>query len=192
MIASLCGQLQAIKEGAIILDVGGVGYLVHITGSLLSDLPQIGKELMLHTHMVVRENAIALYGFPTSEECDLFAVLLDVNSIGPRTALALLSGFSPEVLRGVIGRGEVAALTRIPGIGRKTAERLVLDLKDKMGSFGGTPERPALSQNDVDVVNALTALGYSLAEAQRALAQAPDESSALDERILAALRFLGS
>jgi len=192
MIASLCGQVQAIKDGAIILDVGGVGYLVHVTGSLLSDLTQVGKALTLYTHMVVRENAIALYGFPTTEECDLFSMLLDVNSIGPRTALALLSGFSPEVLRGVIGRGEVAALTRIPGIGRKTAERLVLDLKDKIGVGVEVLERPNLNQNDVDVVNALTALGYSLAEAQRALAQIPDDTHALDERILAALRSLGS
>lgn len=181
---------MATRENAIILDVEGVGFLVHVTESLLNDLPCIGQVIKVYTHMAVRENDISLYGFLTLGELDLFVILIGVNGIGPRTALATLSAFSPEVLRSAIAQGDALALTRIPGIGRKTAQRLVLDLKDRIG-IPIDAIAPTLASTDAEVINALTALGYSIAEAQGALGAIPENTKALDERILAALRHLG-
>jgi Holliday junction DNA helicase RuvA len=168
-----------------------VGYLVHVTSSLLSESPASGQIIELYTHTHVRENELALYGFRSLEELDLFLLLIKVNGIGPRTAMAILSTFAPETLRGAIARGDVLALTHIPGIGRKTAERMVLDLKDKIGAAVGPLVVPALGTVDADVINALTALGYSVAEAQTAVGALPPEAKELDQRILAALQFLG-
>ena len=192
MIASLRGQLQAIRDDTVIIDVGGVGYQVYVTGPTLSELGDIGEVVELHTHLHVRENGIAIYGFQSLEELDLFAMLIGVSGIGPRTALATLSAFSPETLRDALVQGDALALTRIPGIGLKTAQRLILDLKDKVGAaalawmaWGSSPE-------DTDVIKALTSLGYSVPEAQSALRAVPKDLQELDQRILAALRFLGS
>jgi Holliday junction DNA helicase RuvA len=191
VIASLRGQIKAIRDGSVIIDVRGVGYQVHVTNSLLSESLSAGQMIELYTHTHVRENELALYGFRTIEELDLFTMLLKVSGIGPRTAMAILSTFAPETLRGAIARGDTLALTRVPGIGRKTAERLVVDLKDKIGVAASTLVTPVLGQTDVDVINALTALGYSLAEAQGAVAALPEDAKELDQKILAALRFLG-
>jgi holliday junction DNA helicase RuvA len=195
VIASLRGQLKALRNSAVIVEVGGVGYLVHVPTPLLNDLGHIGQVVELYVHTHVRENELALYGFRTQEELDLFDLLLGVTGIGPRTALAILAGFSPETLRGAIAQGDVAALTRVPGIGRKTAQRLLLDLKDKVSPVGALPEAQWMAgfdAADADVVNALTALGYSVAEAQSALAAVSPEVQGLDARILAALRVFGS
>lgn len=178
-------------DGYVVVDVGGVGFRVRTTQNLTEHATP-GKTIELQTHMVVRENEISLYGFQSTEEVDLFGVLINVSGIGPRTALSILSAFSPETLRGVISQGDVLALTRIPGIGRKTAQRLVLDLKDRLGTGGPGVAIPSLNAADADALNALTALGYSLSEAQEALAAVPADVQELDERILAALRALGS
>ena len=192
MIASLYGRVHAIREGALVLQVAGVGYLVHTTQSVLTSQLHIGQMTELFTYMHVRENGIALYGFVSAQEQELFATLLGVNGVGPRTALAVLDTFSPETLRGVLAQGDPETLTRIPGIGRKTAQRLMLDLRDKIGTASDAYLTLNVDARDADVVNALTALGYSLSEAQSALAEIPDEIEALDERILAALQSLGS
>ena len=191
MIASVQGRIQALRPQGLIIEVGGVGLLVRVPESVL-DSAQVGRPIELFTHMYVRETELALYGFATSAEHDIFVTLLGVSGIGPRTALAVLSTFSPEVLRGAVAQGDISTLTRIPGIGRKTAERLMLDLKDKIGA----PSEPgwagaAMREGDADVINALTSLGYSLDEARNALAAVPSETEALDERILLALRSLG-
>lgn len=191
MIASLRGTIRAIRESWVVVEVGGVGYQVYVPGALLSELTHIGQPVELYTYTHVRENELALYGFRTFEELDLFTMLLKVSGIGPRTALSILSAFSPETLRGVIAQGDALALTRVPGIGRKTAQRLIMDLKDKVEGPTGALLPSGLAA-DADVLNALTALGYSLAEAQTALAAVPKDIEALDERILAALRYLGS
>jgi len=190
VIASLQGQLAATRENAVILNVNGVGFLVRVTQSLMDELPPIGHALKLFTHMAVRENDISLYGFSTLRELDLFVILIGVNGIGPRTALSTLSAFSPEVLQSAVAQGDAVALTRIPGIGRKTAQRLVLDLKDRIG-IPADSVMPAFVSGNTEVVNALTALGYSIAEAQGALGAIPEDAQELDERILAALRHLG-
>lgn len=191
MIASLRGQLQAVRAESLIIDVGGVGFQVFVPRALLDQPGHVGQTITLHTHLAVRETELALYGFAAAEELELFAVLLGISGIGPRTALAALSVFSPETLRGIVAQGDATALTRIPGVGRKTAQRLVLDLRDRLGEVT-TAWAPAATPADTDVINALTALGYSVAEAQTAVANLPAETSELDERILAALRYLGS
>ena len=191
MIASLSGQIKAIRDGALIVEVAGVGYHVHVVQSLLDEDVRVGQKVELFTHMVVRENALALYGFRSHEEHELFVMLLGVSGIGPRTALATLSTLSPEVLRSAIGQEDAFVLTRIPGIGRKTAQRLLLDLKDRVGVAAVTTSTSGLSEADVDVINALTGLGYSLVEAQQALSAIPEEMQELDERIIGALRYLG-
>ncbi len=191
MIASVQGRIQALRAQALIVQVGGVGLLVRVPDGVLSNA-KVGQVVELYTHLYVRESELALYGFATEEEQDIFGTLLGVAGIGPRTALAVLSTFSPEVLRSAILQGDVGMLTRIPGIGRKTAERMMLDLKDKVGapSEAGWAVS-AMREGDADVLNALTSLGYSLGEARDALATIPAEAQALDERILAALRSLG-
>jgi len=192
MIASLRGQIKAVGEGQVIIDVGGVGYLVHVAGRTLEQLPAVGQTVELYTHLVVRENDVALYGFTNHEESSLFVTLMTASGVGPRTAMAALATLAPETLRSAIVRGDADALMRIPGVGRKTAQRLVLDLKDKVGVPGEAVAAPALTAGDVDVINALTALGYSVAEAQSALGAIPADLQDLDQRILAALRFMGS
>ncbi|NLX36145.1 MAG: Holliday junction branch migration protein RuvA [Chloroflexi bacterium] len=191
MIASLSGQVQMREEGALVIAVEGVGYRVHVTASVIDSVPHVGMHIELITELIVRENELALYGFGSAEERDLFRSLLTVSGVGPRTALAVLSTFSPETLRGAVAHDDVAALTRIPGIGRKTAQRLVLDLRDRIGVPTQAWQPTSVSQGDVDVLNALTALGYSQAEAQAALAAIPSDAETLDARILAALRSLG-
>lgn len=191
MIASVQGRIQALRPHALIVQVSGVGLLVRVPESVLQGA-QAGRIIELYTHLYVRENELALYGFGTPEEHDIFVTLLGVTGIGPRTALSVLSTFSPEVLRGAVAQGDVNLLTRIPGIGRKTAERLMLDLKDKVGAPGAAAwGAVSLREGDADVINALTSLGYSLGEARDALAAVPSDAQALDQRILAALRSLG-
>ncbi len=188
----LRGQVHSVRDSALILDVGGVGYLVRVVRSVLEGGVHRGQTLELHVFTHVRESEIALYGFSSADEQELFEILLGVSGVGPRTALAALSAFSPETLRSAVASGDAALLSRIPGIGRKTAQRLVLDLKDRVGLAAGEVLADSANGVDADVVNALTALGYSLAEAQRAVNAIPAETQDLDERVLAALRHLGS
>ena len=192
MIASLSGHLAAVTDQHVVVDVHGVGFRVCVPSTLLEQGLSIGQSIELHIHMCVREKDISLYGFQTGKERDLFSLLLEVSGVGPRTALACLSAFAPETLHSLIAQGDVAALTRIPGIGRKTAQRLVLDLRDRLGAPEDMQAAPSLSESDAEVINALTALGYSLSEARSALGAIPKDTDALDERILAALRVLGS
>lgn len=192
MIASLRGHLRAIQGDSLIVEVGGVGLRVFCVRGFGKGQARVGQEIALHTHMHVRENDIALYGFEAKEQLDLFVLLVGVNGIGPRTALAALSALSPAALRQAIVREDLNALTQIPGVGPKTARRLVLDLRERLQTTVDVEGPLAPQPEDVEVLNALTALGYSVAEATSALEAVPDEVQALDERILAALRSLGS
>lgn len=190
MIASLNGQVRAIDKDWLVLQTAGVGFRVFCPATLLSE-HRVGQTITLHTHLHVRENGFALYGLATAEELELFEILLGVSRIGPRIAMAILDTYSPEVLRGIVAQGNAAALANTPGIGRKTAERLLLDLKDKLGTSSAGWVTVDLADGDIEVINALTALGYSVAEARDALTAIPEGVTALDERILAALRALG-
>jgi len=191
MIATLSGQVSAGGDGWLVLQVGGVGFRVHCPSSLLSDLP-VGQSGTLHTHLHVTDTALTLYGFASVEQRELFTTLIGVRGVGPRTAIAILDTYSPEVLRSIVAQGDAAALANTRGIGRKTAERMLIDLKGKLGPATSAWTAPDLGEGDVEVINALTALGYSIAEARQAVATIPESSTELDDRILAALRALGS
>jgi len=188
VIASVRGVVERIGAGELVIDVGGVGFRVAVTSGVLQQAPQVGQPIFLHTAFIVREEAISLYGFPSLEERQLFDLLLQVSGIGPRLALSVLSNLSPELLRTAVAQGQPEILTRVPGIGRKTADKIVFELKDKL-------EAPALgglqppSGADTEVLQALTALGYSVVEAQAALQAIPaDAPDMVEERIRLALQ----
>lgn len=189
MIAMLRGVLERRENDAVIIDVNGVGYYVHVPAPVLHELDREGSEVSLYTHLHVRENELSLYGFSTLDQRSLFQELLTVSGIGPRVALALLSALSPDQLRRAIVEEDISLLTQTPGVGRRTAERMVLDLKDKI-DVGALPmpAGPAGMAN-AEVVAALVTLGYSRAEAQEAVAHIPDGNLSLEEKITEALRY---
>jgi len=179
MIGRLSGLLLDKNPAQLIVDCNGVGYEVSVPMSTFYNLPATGERVTLLTHMVVREDAQLLYGFGTSQERELFRQLIRISGIGARTALAILSGMSVNDLAQAVTLQEVGRLTRIPGIGKKTAERLLLELKGKLGAELGTaPGTEGESSNDV--LSALLALGYSEKEALLAIKQVPAGSSVSD------------
>ncbi len=189
MIATLQGRIVAKGENHVIIDVGGVGFKVFVPSSVLQRLGAMGQEASLFTHMHVRENEIALYGCRTPDELALFELLLGVSGIGPKVALNIVSIMSADDLRDAIARGDALMLTRIPGVGKKTAERVMLDLKDKLGVGLEFVSYPALTHADAEVISALTSLGYSIAEAQAALRSLPREELTLEERVRLSLQY---
>jgi Holliday junction DNA helicase RuvA len=193
VIASLSGELASAGQDYVVVKVGGVGFRLFVPQTVLEGLPGVGKEVTLFTHLHVRENALALYGFGSEEEEALFDLLLGVSGIGPKVALAILSSLPPDQLRTAIAREDMATLARVPGIGPKTARKLCFDLRDKMAAElppGIPPSVP--TQADADLVAALTSLGYSLAEAQEALRALPREQLPLEERVRLALAYFAS
>ena len=187
MIAQLEGTLLEVAEGQIILDVGGVGFLVNVP---LRDTHHAGERVRLYTHLHVRENELALYGFLEPEAKILFELLLGVSGVGPKAALSILGTLSPDTLQRAIFNGQPEVLARAPGVGRKTAEAIVLHLKDKIAKLAG-PTAAAISEDDADVIAALTALGFSLVKAERALQQVPrDAGLAFEEKLRRALALL--
>ncbi len=189
MIAHLRGKLIAKHPNQAVVEAGGVGYDVTITVPTFSDLPGTGTEVALHVHTHVREDAIALFGFLRPEEKRLFERLIGVSGIGPKLAITILSGMAAADLVGAIRGNDVSRLTRIPGIGRKTAERMVLELRDKLADFGAAPTAPVMSPVQEDVLSALVNLGYNRAAAERALSAGKNGGSfdALFREALAAL-----
>lgn len=179
MIAHLRGRIIAKHPNQVIIDVGGVGYDVTISVPTFSGLPGLGTEVSLHIHTHVREDAFALYGFLRSSEKQLFEKLLTVSGIGPKLAVTILSGMAADDMIGAIRGNDVAKLTRIPGIGRKTAERMVLELRDKLPkeAFGEPAGPPTISAVEDDVLSALVNLGYQRPAAERALAVAKNGKS---------------
>lgn len=179
MIGRLSGLLLDKNPAQLIVDCNGVGYEVGVPMSTFYNLPATGERITLLTHMVVREDAQLLYGFGTTQERELFRELIKISGIGARTALAILSGMSVNDLAQAVTLQEVGRLTRIPGIGKKTAERLLLELKGKLGAeLGAAPGTEGESSNDV--LSALLALGYSEKEALLAIKQVPSGSSVSD------------
>jgi Holliday junction DNA helicase RuvA len=172
MIAHLRGKLLAKHPNQAIVETGGVGYDVTISVPTFSDLPGIGAEVALHVHTHVREDTIALYGFLLASEKRLFEKLITVSGIGPKLAITILSGMAVDEMVNAIRSNDIARLTRIPGIGKKTAERMVLELRDKLPpeKAGETAAAPTLSAVEEDVLSALVNLGYQRAAAERALA----------------------
>ncbi len=172
MIAHLRGKLLAKHPNQAIVETSGVGYDVTISVPTFSELPVVGAEIALHIHTHVREDQIALYGFLRPSEKVLFEKLMTVSGIGPKLGITILSGMPADEMVGAIRGNDIARLTRIPGIGKKTAERMVLELRDKLPSAGpaSAPAVSAMSANEEDVLSALLNLGYPRAAAEKALA----------------------
>ncbi len=165
MIARLNGRLLEKSPPLIVVDCNGVGYEVEVPMSTFYNLPEIGQPVQLLTHMVVREDAQLLYGFGSEQEKNTFKQLLKVNGIGAKSALSILSGVSVNDLMLAVSQQEVAMLTRVPGVGKKTAERLLLELKGKFVVTGSTSAQPVAKAATDDILNALVALGYNEREA---------------------------
>ncbi len=180
MIAHLRGKLLAKHPNQAILETAGVGYDVTISVPTFSDLPAVGSEVALHIHTHVREDVIALYGFLRPSEKLLFEKLITVSGIGPKLAITILSGMAADEMVGALRGNDVARLTRIPGIGKKTAERMVLELRDKLPETpsGLAPAAPSFSSTEEDVLSALLNLGYQRPAAEKALSTAAKGGSA--------------
>lgn len=191
MIGSLRGEIIDKEENGVLLEVGGVGYFV-LTPTTLLDVLDVGMKTHIYTHLHVREQELTLFGFPDKEELNLFGTLLKVQGIGPKVALAILSHIPGETLRQAIAREEAALLARVPGIGPKKAKQIVFQLKDKVGFDDLFATTPTISDTDGEVIAALTALGYSVVEAQAALQQLPKEAKdeAVEEKVRIALSSL--
>src|SRR5215831_16777663 len=172
MIAHLRGKLISKHPNQAIVEAGGVGYDVAITVPTFSDLPAVGSEVALHIHTHVREDAIALFGFLRSDEKQLFEKLITVSGIGPKLAITILSGMATAEMVGAIRANDHARLTRIPGIGKKTAERMCVELRDKLEGFGAAQAGAPVSPVEEDVISALTNLGYQRAAAEKAVERA--------------------
>jgi holliday junction DNA helicase RuvA len=172
MIAHLRGRLLAKHPNQIVVETSGVGYEVNISVPTFSELPANGSEVALHIHTHVREDLIALYGFLRPAEKELFEKLMTVSGIGAKLAITILSGMAADEMAGAIRGNDVGRLTRIPGIGKKTAERMVLELRDKLPAAAGTSTvaAPVMSPAEEDVLSALVNLGYAPAAAEKALA----------------------
>jgi holliday junction DNA helicase RuvA len=179
MIGRLSGILLDKNPLQLIVDCQGVGYEVSVPMSTFYQLPSVGEKVVLLTHFVVREDAQLLFGFGTAQERELFRELIKISGVGARTALSLLSGMSVADLAQAVTLQEAGRLTKIPGIGKKTAERLLLELKGKLGADLGSSGAVAQDSNS-DILNALLALGYSDKEATLALKQVPAGSSVSD------------
>lgn len=181
MIGRIKGILLESNPPQIVVDVNGVGYEIDVPMSTFYNLPALGQEVTLLTHMLVREDAQLLYGFLTREERETFRQLLKVSGIGARTALAVLSGLSVGELVNAVAMQDANMLTRVPGIGKKTAERLILELKDKLTATLGNASVVAAVDNTLsDIINALIGLGYSDREARNAAKKLPEGVSVSD------------
>ncbi|HKZ51580.1 MAG TPA: Holliday junction branch migration protein RuvA [Dehalococcoidia bacterium] len=188
LLARLRGTIEERGPDWLLLEVAGIGFRVQVPTSTLVALGPVGSQATVFTHLHLREDGPVLYGFATRDDLALFQMLISVSGVGPKGALALLSAFEPEALAHAIARGDVERLTRVPGIGRRTAERLALELRGKLREYAlPGPAAPG----DEEVLAALLSLGYSRAEAERAVATLPaDEAQPLEERLRLALRQL--
>ena len=191
MIASLNGRVESVDSDAAVIDVGGVGFRVYMPTSSLANIGRPGDTVKVYTHTHVREDNITLYGFPTAEELWLFQVLLGVSGLGPKLSLAMLSALTPDQIRMAIATGSTEMLDMIPGVGKKVASRIILELKEKIGAgLAVTPTEE--TKENADVLAALTALGYSPTEAVKAVANLPEDAKMkLEEKVKLALQYLG-
>ena len=191
MIGSLRGRIASKTPPQLTVDVGGLGYELEAPMSTFFHLPPVGEEVRLLTHLVVREDAHVLYGFGTEEERRLFRSLIKVSGVGPKIALALLSGISVAAFAECVQREDIAALTRIPGVGRKTAERLIVEMRDRLAGpppGGGAAAVAAGTSAENEAYGALVALGYRPAEAARLLKAAGPGTHSTEELIRRALQ----
>jgi Holliday junction DNA helicase RuvA len=197
MIASLRGTLRSVSADHVVIETGGIGFLVAVPRPVAQRVGAPGDEVELQTFLVVREDSLTLYGFATPEQRALFEKVLSVTGVGPKIALALLSAANPDELRLIVAQNDTARLARVPGIGKKMAERLVLELKSKLDlkhlpAPTSTSAPPATVAVNNELAELLVNLGYSSAEASAAIAALPaDAPQELEERLRLALRYFG-
>ena len=204
MISYIRGELCDIEEQKAIVDVNGVGYGIYMPQQALSLLPPMGQQVKIHTYLNIREDAMQLFGFLTKEDLNVFRLLIGVNGIGPKAGLNILSCLSPDELRFAVLSGDAKAISATPGIGKKTAEKLILELKDKLNiedmlehaAHGGDSEDLASGTDtasntmQAEAVQALTALGHGSAESLRAVKKSSPECSSVEDILKEALKFL--
>jgi Holliday junction DNA helicase RuvA len=190
MIAAIHGTLESRNANGAVIRVGGVSLQVHMPSSTLSALGAIGDEVHLYTHLHIREDNIALYGFASAEELELFQMLIGVSGVGPKAALAMLSSMDPSQLALAIATAEVDLLSQVPGVGKKMASRLALELKGKLeGLWVGAP----MPEGNAEVIAALISLGYTTSEAASAVSALPDSPElTTEERIRLALQYFAA
>ena len=177
MIALVGGEVAVRRADHVVISCGGVGYRLAVSSETLRHVPRMGEQTLLHTHLVVRDDALALYGFATEEERDLFLLLIGVQSVGPKMALAVLSGGSPRDLLSAVGAGDVARLQAVPGIGKRTAERIVVELREKVGVAGDDPIVVTRTEDPRSLAReGLVGLGFSAQEAEQLLDGAAGET----------------
>jgi Holliday junction DNA helicase RuvA len=188
MIARIEGKVLFAGPSFLIVDVGGLGYKVFVTGQAL-EAARREDRASLWTHLAVREDALDLFGFEDRQELELFEMLIGVPGIGPKSALAILNLMPVSTLRSAIASGETAYLTKVSGIGKKSAEKIVLELRDKLGAAAGESDDASFKEKE-EALEALVALGYSLRDAREALKKVGDEHSTLSEKVREALKVL--
>jgi Holliday junction DNA helicase RuvA len=192
MISSLTGKLESLTADSAVINVSGVGFQVFMPTTALSSLGVPGNEVKVFTHLQVREDNLTLFGFLSTEDLWLFETLIGVSGLGPRLALAILSSLSAEQVTMAIATGSIDMLDMVPGIGKKVATRIVLELKEKIGAGWIATPAAQIAQENTDVLAALTSLGYSAAEATKAVATLPTDSPLdLEEKIKLALQYFG-
>ncbi len=189
MIATLRGEVTQIEDNALVIEVGGVGLRVFVPAPLRGRL-KVGEVVLLYTHLVVREDALTLYGFESQSDRDLFNMLLGVDGVGPKVSLSVLSTLTLDVVQRAVFNEESEVLSRVPGVGKKTAQKIVLYLHDRLRPADALAKVAALSDKDSEVLAALTALGYSVVEAQTAIQSLPkDAPDDVEERLRLALQY---
>jgi Holliday junction DNA helicase RuvA len=189
MIASLNGRVQEINADHIVLEISGVGLQVFVPAPMRDRLHP-GDNVFLFTHLVVREDALILFGFETHEGKDFFNLLLGVNGVGPKLALSVLSSLAPDAIRRAIFHEQDEVFARVPGVGKRTAQKILLHLQDRIPMVAGLEPVSAISDVDTEVLNALTSLGYSVVEAQAALQSIPrDAPQEIETRLRLALQY---
>jgi Holliday junction DNA helicase RuvA len=192
MIASLTGKIESLNADSAVVNVGGVGFKVFMPTSAISTIGKPGDDVKVFTHTHVREDNISLFGFPTAEELWLFEILIGVTGLGPKLSLALLSALTPDQLTMAIASGSIDLLDTVPGIGKKVANRIVLELKEKIGAGLAISPSSNISEENTDVLGALTSLGYSAAEAVKSVASLHSDSKLkLEDKVKLALQYLG-
>jgi len=189
MITSLSGRVQEILVDGAVIEVGGVGLQVYLPAPLRERM-HVGEAVFIHTYLVVREDLLALYGFENREGREFFTLLLGVNGVGPRLALSVLSSLTTDAIRRAVFHEQDAIFARVPGVGKKTAQKILLHLQDRISMAPGLEPVAVMSDVDTEVLNALTTLGYSVVEAQAALQNIPREAPAeVEERLRLALQY---
>jgi len=188
MIAKIKGKIVYLRDHYVVVDVNGVGYKIFVTDFAMGKIA--GKEeIELYTHTYVREDILSLYGFLTLEELEMFELLISISGIGPKAAIGILTIAEPKTIRAAVLSGDSSILTRVSGVGKKTAERVILELKNRITELPG--EDQGTARADSEAIEALVSLGYSATQAREALKSVPEKVKDVSERVREALKFLG-